>query len=235
MGCSSTEHQSSAPALHRDFAAPLEMGSACKEPGNANFQGKNYRFSSPFRHSAARPPSGRQILAFGHICLPDVLGRGTEPLWMGKLPTPFGQARLGMQLCHITPALEKRLDGTRSSGKEGLDGTNPASQMVFIQFSFYPVAGGAGNETQPGYSYRDMAQYGPVCPSKDRGLNLPRALGGVGAPGEANWTYRGCWCPWDPGSRMGMWDGDVGCRGWEYVECRHRVWGVSAGQGMVQV
>lgn len=63
-----------------------------------------------------------------------------------------------------------------------------------------------------------------MCPSEDHGLNLPRALGGLGVPGEANWTIRGSWCPQDPGSRMGMWnvrdgmemkewDGDTGCRG----------------------
>lgn len=49
------------------------------------------------------------------------------------------------------------------------------------------------------------AQYDPACPSKDHGLNISRALDGVGIPGEANWTIRGCWCPWDPGSGMGMW------------------------------
>lgn len=30
------------------------------------------------------------------------------------------------------------------------------------------------------------AQYGPVWPSKDPGLSFPRALAGVGVPGEAN-------------------------------------------------
>lgn len=39
----------------------------------------------------------------------------------------------------------------------------------------------------------------------------------------------------DVGDGMEMRDGDVGCRGWEDVGCKGRVWGAGAGQGMVQV
>lgn len=134
---SAPEHHSAAPALRRDFAAPLEMGSACEEPGNADFQGKNYCFPIPYRHSAARPPSGRQIPAFRPHLPTRCAGEGNGAPVDGKPPhSPL--CRPGWECRSPISHLLRRNAwmGPGSSGKEGRDGTNPASQMIFIAIQF---------------------------------------------------------------------------------------------------
>lgn len=78
------------------------------------------------------PHLGGRSQPFGHICLPDVLGGEQSPCGWETSPLPCVQARLGMQLHHITPALEKCLDGTREQweGRAGWD--QSTSQMIFI-------------------------------------------------------------------------------------------------------
>lgn len=110
------------------------------------------------------PHLGCRSRPFGHICPPDVPGRGTEPLWMGNLPTPLcagqvGNAALPYHTCSAeTPGWDQGAAGRK-------DGMGPIQPLKWfsLQFSSCPVAGGGGNETQQlqGAQPR-MAQCAPV-------------------------------------------------------------------------
>lgn len=70
------EHHGAGPAAHGDLVAPPGMGSACKEPGNANFQGKKSRLSNRVQGLMPLVPHlGGRAWPRGHICLPDVPGQ----------------------------------------------------------------------------------------------------------------------------------------------------------------
>lgn len=143
MGCCSTRAPQLSPGSAQGSSAPLEMGSACNESGNPDFQGKSYRFPIPYRHFAARPPSGRQIPAIWPHLPARCAGEGNRAPVDGKPPlSPV--CRPGWECSSAISHLlwRKAWMEPGSSGKEGLDGTSPASQKIFIVMKVLSCAWG---------------------------------------------------------------------------------------------
>lgn len=89
------EHHSSAPALHRDPQHPWRWGVRATSREIQTSKEKVIAFQSHTDILQLVPHLGGRSRPFGHICLPDVQGRGTEPLWMGNLPSPLCAGQVG--------------------------------------------------------------------------------------------------------------------------------------------
>lgn len=128
MGCSSTRAQ---PQLCTGIVQhPWRWGVRATSREMQTSKEKIIAFQAHTDILQLVPHLGGRSQPFGHICLPDVPERGTEPLWMGKLPTPLCAGQVGNAAPHLL--WRKAWMGPGSSGKEGVDGSDPASQTVSI-------------------------------------------------------------------------------------------------------